>query len=515
MPALYVRASIATGAVMMLWGLDTGSIGPITAMTTFTESFGEFSATVHGAIVSTLLITGTISALLAGMLADQLGRIAIISTGAAVFGVGAAIECGAVHLAMFIAGRAIKGLGTGLFVSTVAVQVCEITPAKTRGFWVAFSQFMLTVGLALGYFTCYGTGRIAGSSASWRVPLAVESILGFGFAATTLLVPPSPRWLMAKGRVEKARLVVSQLGISQEEHQEMLAQKGQVTAHSPKLSMLQKIRETFKDFRKAFSGSYRSRTAFGCLLLIFQQTSGIDGVLYYAPLMFRQAGMASEEATFLASGVSALLIMVVTIPATIFADKWGRRTSTLVGGIGITIVMFLIGSMYAADLVHPDGGAGRWVVIISIYMFAIVFNMTWAICMKAFLVESLPRETRSSGAALGQCSNWLANFVVALTTPPFLAASSYGPYFFFGGCTLLSVIFCAIWMTETKNQSLEAIEAAYLHRKLEKTGGKSQWSVNVNEQTTDTSENSSVITPRRDRESWLGVAAAAGHVHRS
>ncbi|KAL0933867.1 MFS sugar transporter [Colletotrichum truncatum] len=470
MPPLYVRASIATGAVMTLWGLDTGSIGPITAMTTFTQSFGHFSATVHGAIVSTLLITGTISALLAGMLADQLGRVAMISSGAAVFGIGAGIECGSVHLAMFVAGRAIKGLGTGLFVSTVAVQICEITPSKSRGFWVAFSQFMLTVGLSLGYFVCYGTGRITESSASWRLPLAIQSILGFGFAATTLLVPPSPRWLVAKNRLEKARQVVSQLGISEEEQQEMLEQTSQTQLHSSDLSLRQNMAATFKDFRKAFSPPFRSRTAFGCSLMIFQQLSGIDGVLYYSPLLFKQAGMASEEATFLASGVTALLIMVVTIPATIFADRWGRRTSTLIGGIGITVIMFLIGSIYAADQVRADGGAGRWVVIVSIYLFAVVFNMTWAICIKAFLVESLPRETRSSGAALGQSANWLASFVIALATPPFLAGSASGPYFFFGSCTLLSVIVCGIWMTETKNQSLEAIEAAYLQRKLASSG---------------------------------------------
>ncbi|KAF4777990.1 sugar transport protein [Colletotrichum scovillei] len=479
MPPLYARASIATGACLMLWGLDTGSIGPITAMETFKASFGHFSAILHGAIVSTLLITGTISALLAGMLADQLGRVAMISTGAAVFGLGAAIECGAVHLAMFIAGRAVKGLGTGLFVSTVAVQICEITPAKTRGFWVAFSQFMLTVGLSLGYFICYGTRRVADSSASWRVPLAAEAILGFGLAATTLFVPQSPRWLMAKGQVDKARLVFTQLGISEEEQREMLASKGGQEAaaavvHPPNMSMAGTIRATIKDFRKALSKPFRSRTAFGCFLMVAQQTSFIDGILYYAPLLFRQSGL-SEETTFLCSGVLALVIMVVTIPATIFTDSWGRRTCTIVGGAGIAILMFLMGSLYAANQVRVDGGAGRWVVIVSIYLFAIVFNGTWAICIKAFLVESLPRETRSSGAALGQAANWLANFVVALTAPPFLAASSSGPYFFYGGCTLVSVVVCAVWMTETKSQSLEAIEAAYLERKSGKVDEKMTW----------------------------------------
>ncbi|GKT51778.1 high-affinity glucose transporter [Colletotrichum spaethianum] len=475
MPPVYVEACIATGAVVSLWGLDTGSIGSITAMATFKESFGEFSSTVHGAIVSTLLITGAMSALLAGALADQHGRVVIISTGAAVFGIGAAIECGSVHLAMFITGRAVKGLGTGLFASTVAVQICEITPAKVRGFWVAFSQFMITVGLATGYFTCYGTGRIAKSSASWRVPLAIQSIFAFGLAATTTFVPQSPRWLVAKGQFNKAHLVVSQLGISNEEQQEMLAQTGQAPVHCSNIRMRDNILETFKDFRRAFSSPFCSRTAFGCFLMASQQLSGIDGVLYYAPLLFRQAGVASEEATFLASGVSALVIMAVTVPATIFADSWGRRTATLIGGAGIIFIMFLIGSMYAANQVHPDTGAGRWVVIVSIYIFTVIFNMTWAICIKAFLVESLPREVRSSGAALGQSANWITNFVVALTTPPFLDASTYGPYFFFGSCTLISVLVGVVCMSETRNQSLEAIETAFLEGKARQTTIGLKW----------------------------------------
>ncbi|OLN86169.1 High-affinity glucose transporter 6 [Colletotrichum chlorophyti] len=416
---------------------------------------------MHGAIVSSILITGALSALVAGVLADQHGRVAIISCGAATYGLGAAIECGAVHLAMFIVGRAIKGIGMGLFVSSVTVQISEISPAAERGLWVNSSQLLLTVGLVMGYFICYGTGRIAGSSASWRVPIAIQSLLGFGFAAATLFVPPSPRWLISKGNVDEARIVILQLGISPEEQQEMLAQQAEVSIHPPGTTFRENLKDLLKGFRKALSTPYRSRTAFGCFLMTFQQFSGIDGVLYYAPLLFRQAGLASEQASFLASGVTAIVLMVVTIPGTIFADSWGRRTSTLVGGAGIAFLMFLMGGLYAADRVHPDTGAGRWVVIVSIYLFAFIFNGTWAIGFRASLVESLPRETRSSGAALAQCGNWAANYLVALTTPPFLEATASGPYFFFGGCCVVCSVCSWLWMPETRSKSLEAIEAEY------------------------------------------------------
>lgn len=426
-------------------------------MSSFKSSFGSFPPTVHGAVVSSMLVTGTFSALVAGVLADQHGRVCIISAGAAIYALGAALECGAAHLAMFVAGRAVKGVGTGLFVSTVSVQLCEITPAKVRGFWVAFSQFNLTVGLVLGYFTCYATGRIEGSSASWRVPLAIQSALALSFAVAVVFVPPSPRWLLSKGREEDAKIAMRQLGFSEDEQAETLSQTSPVETRK-------NVRAILSDFRTALSPPYRSRTVFGIFLMTFQQLSGINAVLYYSPLMFRQAGLPSQEASFLASGITAVVICAVTIPATYFADAWGRKTSTLLGGVGICISMFLMGALYAADQVHGDRGAGRWVVIVCIYLFNIAFNATWAVSFRTYLVESLPRETRSSGAALAQAGNWAADFVIAFATPPFLAASGSGPYFLFGGCTAVAVVVCAVWMVETRLKTLESIEADYLKR---------------------------------------------------
>jgi len=153
----------------------------------------------------------------------------------------------------------------------------------------------------------------------------------------------------------------------------------------------------------------------GCFLMACQQFSGIDGVLYYAPMLFQQAGLSSSLAQFLASGVSALVILAVTIPGTLLADKWGRKTASLVGGVSISFLMLLMGSLYASNQVHPDSGAGRWVVIVSIYLFAIVFNGTWALSFRAFLVESLPRKTRSSASSLAQCSNWVWIHVLTIT----------------------------------------------------------------------------------------------------
>lgn len=367
---------------------------------------GPISSTVRGVIVSSILLPGALAALVAGVLADRYGRKHLILSGAVCYGVGAAIECGSVALAMFIVGRLIKGVGNGLFLSTVYVQVSEISPARARGTMTSLPQFTIVSGLVAGFFVSYGTASL-GSSASWRLPLGIASFLAFCFAAMNVFMPPSPRWLLANGHIEQARAVVAALGLDEAEQREMLASSSSALEHPSDESVWDSLGHMFRDFSDAFSAPFRSRTAFGCFMMAFQQFSGIDGILYYAPILFRQAGLTGDKANFLASGVSSLVILATTVPASLWADKWGRRTSSVFGGALITILMLVMGTMYAADLVHPNHGAGRWVVIVSIYLFAIVFNGTWALAFRTFLVESLPRKTRSSASSLGQCSNWV------------------------------------------------------------------------------------------------------------
>jgi hypothetical protein len=146
------------------------------------------------------------------------------------------------------------------------------------------------------------------------------------------------------------------------------------------------------------------------------------------------------------------------------ADKWGRRHSTIYGGIGIGTTMFLIGGLYAAKAVHRSSGAGRWVVIVAIYVFALLHSISWAVGIKVYAAEIQPQRTRASATSLAHGSNWVANFLVALTTPILLSKSSFGAYFLFGGCTIVTVLVCSVFMPETKGKSLDEIESAFRQR---------------------------------------------------
>ncbi|KAI9788308.1 MAG: hypothetical protein M1816_006994 [Peltula sp. TS41687] len=484
--------------------MDTGIIGPVTVMKSFVSDFGSQSATIHGLIVSSILIPAAISSFFAGRVADLLGRPKGIAIGTLIFGLGAALEAGAASIAMFIVGRCIEGIGEGLYYGTLIVYICEITPPSQRGPLTSGPQLLITLGLVTGFFTCYGSANMA-SSLSWRAPFIILACLSIVFSIVThLWLVPSPRWLTLRGRQSEASAAWDVLGVGHAEREKAENQHGgeattielnslTVSPDSPnQRNVVSPIRTqlptTKLSFLDVFSKDVRTRTALAVFIMGMQQFSGIDGVLYvrtpnptnslstthftwkfantwkYAPLLFEQAGLASSQASFLASGVSALVIFSVTIPALIWADKWGRRHSTIYGGIGLSVTMFLIGGLYAGNAVHGTFGAGRWVVIVSIYLFAVIFSISWGVGIRIYAAEIQPQRTRASATGLAHGSNWVANFLVALTTPILLERSSFGAYFLFGGCTLLTAILCAMFMPETKGKSLDEIEDAFRGR---------------------------------------------------
>jgi MFS family permease len=207
-----------------------------------------------------------------------------------------------------------------------------------------------------------------------------------------------------------------------------------------------------------------------------QQTFSNQG-LQYAPSLFAQAGLPGKTASFLASGLSAILMFAISIPAFIFADKWGRRTSAITGGLGLAGCMLLIGTLYASNAVHPYG-IGRWIIIILVFIFSLTYCATWAIVGKIYASEIQPANTRAAASCVAQGlgfvnlssisvysdptnPNQYTNWLVGMITPVLLSKSAYGAYFLFGGLALATVAVLAAYMPETRGMSLESIQDAF------------------------------------------------------
>ncbi|CAH0054751.1 unnamed protein product, partial [Clonostachys solani] len=444
----YVTASIALSFGGLLNGYDTGSIGAIVHMEQFKSSMGgTMSAFITGITVSTIMLTGIIPALFAGHLADKYGRLHLIAPGALVFGVGALLQATSTKLPQFIIGRAISGAGQGVFFGNITVYIAEVAPLRRRGRLSALPQFMATTGVCIGYFACVSTAGQK-SSLAWRLPYVVQVAVSAGLALVCRFLPESPRWLALQGRGDEAQISLARLDFDLDEaRRDFLATVQEQSSLS-----------NWQSFVLLFRRGYRPKTFLALFILSMIQLSGIDAI--YAPSLFDQAGISSTSSSLIASGVSSIAMLLVSIPGFMLADRWGRRTSAISGGLLLAGIMLLMGTLYASGAVTPRSAAS-WVVVVCVFLFGMIFCATWGIVGKIYASEILPGNTRAAGNSVGMACSFLTNWVVALITPVLLNASAFGAYFLFSGLALFTVGVLVIHMPETRGRSLEDIQASF------------------------------------------------------
>lgn len=272
-PPRYVLASLAVSLGGLINGYDTGSIGAVITMNQFAVSMGRLSPTMVGFTVSLVMLGGAVPSLFAGSLADSYGRLRAISSGAVLFGVGALLQGTATGLPQLLLGRALAGLGEGVYLSNMAVYIAEISPTMSRGVLAGLPQFMATVGICMGYFTCYGSVHIARSSMAWRLPFIIMIVLALALVGCCARLPESPRWLMSRGDQVGALGSVRRLDFSMVEAEREFLGSGRAAEQRPSLS-------PWQSFKLLFKRGYRSRTVLALFVLGMVQLSGIDGVLY-------------------------------------------------------------------------------------------------------------------------------------------------------------------------------------------------------------------------------------------
>ncbi|KAF2200467.1 sugar transporter [Delitschia confertaspora ATCC 74209] len=443
----------------LLYGLDTGSIGPIIAMTQFHNTIQPLTSTQQGIFTASILISASISSLLTGYIANWLSRRYAILSGGVLSLIGTVISASAFSFAQLIVARLITGVGMGLAISTVTVYLVELAPKEIRGVSACLLQTYVVIGITVGYFISLGTHNIS-SSLAWRSLFIIQACISLLLTVGMCFMPFSPRWLVQKGRVEEARRVLLRFRKAEEVEDEISEIQGSLEGQESEKSA---------GMMEMFQKRYLGRSLLGIFLMAAQQLTGIDAVLYYAPILFQQAGFTSERSSFLASGVGGIVMLAATVPAQIWIDRWGRRKPLIYGGSGMVICFFVIGSLYAKFGVKQDGGvllksdSAQWVVVVFIYLFVANFSWSWAVVGKIYACEIVPTRIRAQVCAVELLANWLVNFAVALTAPIFLRASPSGPYFLYGAATLVAVAVC-VFMPETKGKSLEEIE-----RDFEKT----------------------------------------------
>jgi MFS family permease len=266
----YVLASLTASLGGLLNGLDTGSIGAVVSMDQFTHTIGPLSPTLLGFTVSLIMLAGAFPSVFAGQLADRFGRLKVLIAGVLIFTLGVVLQGSANALPQFLVGRAIAGFGEGIYLSNMAVYICEIAPVKRRGVLAGLPQFMSTAGVCIGYFICYGTVHIENSMA-WRIPFIFQACLAVITAGLCLRLPDSPRWLVHNGRRVEALAALQKLDFGMAE-----AEKDIMSAQNEPSQGL----SAWQGFLLLFRRGYRARTVLALFILGMVQLSGIDGVLY-------------------------------------------------------------------------------------------------------------------------------------------------------------------------------------------------------------------------------------------
>ncbi|KAF3212889.1 hypothetical protein TWF191_010367 [Orbilia oligospora] len=294
-----------------------------------------------------------------------------------------------------------------------------------------------------------------------------------------LKAPPMYIWR------DEAMVTLERMGMgtaAEKEKQELLAiRENVITQEAPR--GIKSILSAGKSLKLLAKKQNRWRASLAIFMMICQQTTGIDGVLYYAPVLFSQAGLSSQSSSFLASGVTAILMLICTAISLTYSDRWGRRPTLLYTGFGIVLSMFLIGGLYASPSANTSGA--KWTIVAAIYLFVITFTIGWSMILRIYAVEIQPMETRATVNSLSHSANWVANYVIALTTPVFLARSACGPYFFFGGCTAFALLVYIMYMPETQGiGSLENMDKVFEITPLKKLGKSLKERVNRTGNTT-------------------------------
>jgi sugar porter (SP) family MFS transporter len=428
----------------LLFGYDTGVIS---GAELFFRS--EFSLTTFAleVIVSGVLAGAAIGALVGGRLADLFGRRRLLIATAIIFALGA-ILCALAPTAMILAvGRIIVGFGIGLSSSGVPVYISEVAPADARGWQVSLFQLAITVGILLAYLVDYAFAGIQG----WRWMFGLALVPAAIFGGGMIFLPESPRWLLRRGDRDGASRMLSKIRGSANVDAELREIEQSVTKAPESGS-----------FSDLLTASVRPALVVGIGLAIFQQITGINTVIYYAPLIIQTAGISSASGAILATAGIGAVNVLMTIFSMWLIDRKGRRPLLLTGIAGMAITLFLLGYVFRVS--HQSTGMA-WLAVISMMAYVGSFAISLGPIFWLLIAEIYPLKIRNSAEGVAATFNWGANLLVTLT---FLTlVDKLGPsltFWVYGVCAIAAGIFSYSFVPETKGRTLEQIEES-LHSK--------------------------------------------------
>lgn len=453
---LYVLAcALVAGLGGLLFGFDTAVISGANADL---QRVFELSNSWLGFTVSSALIGTIIGALTAGEPADWYGRRPMLVVLASLFLISAVGSALAWSWVSFVLFRFLGGLGVGGATVVAPMYVSELSPAKFRGRMVATFQFNIVVGILVAQLSNYVIGTMGLGPTEWRWMFGVEAAPAILFLGFLTPVPESPRWLVANNQSEEAGRILNRTGTDTD------------TVDTELEKIQQSLRQERSGVREPlFQAKYMTPILLAIAIAAFNQLSGINAILYYAPRIFKMAGVG-ENAALLQTAMIGGVNLVATAAAMMVIDWFGRRKLMLVGSIGyivslatVSIAFFQFGEYFqqaqsgAVDAAAAVG-AGDTIVLVSIMVFIASHAVGQGAVIWVFISEIFPNEVRARGQSLGVFTHWAMNFVVSWLFPVLAGFSAGLTFAIFCGFMILQLLWVIFLMPETKEVPLEDIQ---------------------------------------------------------
>jgi SP family galactose:H+ symporter-like MFS transporter len=427
---VYIIAMVS-GLSGMLFGYDTGVISG--AILFIKDEFSLFPI-MQELVVSAVLIGAIIGALIGGKLADRYGRRKMIIIAAIIFAGGAIGTALTQSIIFLIGGRIIVGIAIGMASFIAPLYISEMSPPKIRGSLVTFNQLFITIGIVLSYLVDYAFTPING----WRYMFGLAAIPALVLLIAMIFMPSSPRWLVSSGTVDKARSTLIEIRRTNNIDDE-----------------LNEI-STSLDKQKQRGGFFLPAMIVGVSLAIFQQVTGINTVIYYAPTIFEFAGFQSASAAIFATLFVGIVNVVFTLVAIFLLDRVGRRKLLLLGLSGMSGMLIMLGIVFfLPSLLNQLGTLAAIGLIAYVAFFAIGLGPVFWLLIS----EIYPLKVRGLAMSIVTVANWGSNLIIALTfltLIQFLGRS--GTFWFYGIVGILALIFTYSYVPETKGRTLEQIE---------------------------------------------------------
>ena len=415
-----------------LFGFDTAVISGVEKQI---QELFQLSSIRHGFVISSALIGTVFGALFAGKPADRYGRKPILYVIAALYVITAA-GCALAHSAnSFIAFRFIGGIGVGASSVVAPMYIAEISPAKIRGRMTAMFQFNVIFGILMAYISNYLLRDVGAEP--WRFMLGVAGIPAFLFFVLLFIVPESPRYLIKIGQTIKARAILEKINIPSIEE---------------KIEEIKQSMEQSSDQKNSFfSRTYFKPITIVILVAMFNQFSGINAILYYAPRIFELSGLNNSDSLFQSIFIG-ITNGIFTIVGLILIDRVGRKKLLITGSIGMSVCLGLVAvTFYNQDF----SGFGLLVYLLVYIMF---FGFSTGAVIWVLIAEVFPNRVRGQGQSLGSFTHWFFAALITFLFPVIVKLSQFGvahAFMFFSIMMVLQVVVVWKYFPETKGRTLE------------------------------------------------------------